>query len=244
VCPTHLNTRGGGAHASSCCRAAAAGEAGNKELIIIMLLSLSLLAAHADGAANTHKTHKRHRQKTRLSGSRLIRRKRGAHVGLVGGVGARPVREVGNEEDSSCGRVAAVGVEEDSGGQALAPRDGGAEVLVGVVADFVEAIAHEVGVGLDRLDGVAAGEVDCAVDVGSEGSGGVECCCDDCAAVGEALRLMPSSARLRSAGQVWLLIFWVALCVSSRAARPAAPRMWVCCGRVRVARRAMVVVAG
>ncbi len=47
--------------------------------------------------------------------------------------------------------------EEDSGGQALAPRDGGAEVAVGVVADLVEAIAHEVGIG---LDGMAVGEVD------------------------------------------------------------------------------------
>jgi hypothetical protein len=110
----------------------------------------------------------------------MIRRKRGAHVGLVGGVGALPVREVGVEKSRSGGRVVVVvGVDVDvdhtnnRSGQALAPRDGGvAEGAVGVVADLVEAIAHEVGVG---LDGVAVGEVDSAVDVGSEeGGGGVE----------------------------------------------------------------------
>jgi hypothetical protein len=139
--------------------------------------------AHSDGTANAHTHRRTHRQtkpppKPRPSGRsrlslRLIRRKRGAHVGLVGGVGARPVREVGDKDEEGGGRVVVVGVEEDSCGQALAPRDGGAEVAVGVVADLVEAIApHEVGVG---LDGVAVGEVDRAVDVGSEeGGGGVD----------------------------------------------------------------------
>ncbi len=37
--------------------------------------------------------------------SREIRRKRGAHAGLVGGVGARPVGEVGVEKKSSGGGV-------------------------------------------------------------------------------------------------------------------------------------------
>ncbi len=51
-----------------------------------------------------------------------LRRKRGAHVGLVGGVGARPVCEVGDKEE---GGLVVVGVEEeDSGGQALAPGTG------------------------------------------------------------------------------------------------------------------------
>jgi hypothetical protein len=48
--------------------------------------------------------------------SRLIRRKRGAHVGLVGGVvGARPVREVGDKDEEG-GRVVLGVKEEDSGG--------------------------------------------------------------------------------------------------------------------------------
>ncbi len=119
--------------------------------------------------------------------------KHGAHVGLVCGVGARPVREVGDKDEGR--RV--VGVEY-SCGQALAPRDGGAEpeVAVGVFADFVEAIAHEVGVG---LDGVAVGEVDRAVDVGSEGGGGVEKGGGDdgatAAADGEAQALLQCIAR-------------------------------------------------
>ncbi len=84
-----------------------------------------------------------------------------AHVSLVVGVGARPVLKVGDEG----GRV---GVE-DGGGQALAPRDWGAEVTVGVGTVFAETLAHKIGVG---VDGGAAGEVDGALDVGG-GNGSI-----------------------------------------------------------------------
>ncbi len=67
-----------------------------------------MLAAH-DGAAKTH-TDRHIKQPPKKRGSR-ISRKRGAHVGLVGGVGARPVREVGNKEEGW--RV--VGVEDSCG---------------------------------------------------------------------------------------------------------------------------------
>ena len=76
------------------------------------------------------------------------------------------------------------------------------------------------------MDGGAVGEVDCAVDVGSEGGGGSEGGVDYGGA--ESLRtarrrhysiasrarlLMPSSARLRSAGQVWLCIIIIIMLV-------------------------------
>jgi hypothetical protein len=130
----------------------------------------------------------------------LIRRERGAHAGLVGGVGARPVREVGDEEEEGWRAaavvvvVAVLGVEEEDGcGQALAPRDGGVtEGAVGVVADLVEAIAHEVGVG---LDGAGVGEVDGTVDVGSEVEGGGGSGTTTTAADGEAQALLQRVAR-------------------------------------------------
>jgi hypothetical protein len=70
---------------------------------------LFLLAVARDGAANTHKTAAKNAAHTSA-----------ANAAPVGGVSLRPVRKVGDKE---------VGVE-DSYGQALAPRDGGAEVLL------------------------------------------------------------------------------------------------------------------
>jgi hypothetical protein len=72
-----------------------------EEALIIITLLLLLLAAEA--ARPTHKYIKLPQKK----GCSRMSRKRGADVGLVGGVGARPVSEVGDK---------GVGVE-DSGGQ-------------------------------------------------------------------------------------------------------------------------------
>ena len=95
---------------------------------------------------------------------------------IVGGVGAHPVREVGRERpilliiilDSRDD-----GVADNSHGVllALAPRYGiaGCLVVFGIVADVVEALAHEGGV---LGDGGAVGEVHDAVDVGGEGGEG------------------------------------------------------------------------
>jgi hypothetical protein len=131
-----------------------------------------------------------------------------------------------------------VGVE-DSGGQALVPRDGGAEVPVCIIADLVEALAHEVCI---CLDGVAVGDVESLSTARSAWA--ARAVVASRAAVttmlrkarrrrffsaSRARRLMASSVRLRSTDrtdQLRLSIFWVAWCVSSRAARQVAPRVW------------------
>jgi hypothetical protein len=79
-----------------------------------------------------------------------------AHAGLVAGVGARPVLEVGDE-----GGLA--GVEEGGLRQALTPQDGEAEGRVGVDADGV---AHE---GAVLVVGVVVGEANGALDMGGDG---------------------------------------------------------------------------
>jgi hypothetical protein len=102
---------------------------------------------------------------------------RGAHAGLVAGVGGRPVRDEG-------GRA---GVE-DKVRQALAPRERVAAGAVGVGAEGVEALAHQVGVVRDgvaatlRIEGArdnvdvgggcGVGAGDGGVGVGQPGGGG------------------------------------------------------------------------
>jgi hypothetical protein len=118
--PNHLNTRGGWEHAS---RAAAAGVGRGGQ------------ARHSSSRRRgQHTPTDRHiKPAPKKRGSRMVRRKRSVHVGLVGGVGARPVREVGDKEEGW--RV--VGVE-DSGGQALAPWDSGAGKAELMTAQGVE----------------------------------------------------------------------------------------------------------
>jgi hypothetical protein len=80
-------------------------------------------------------------------------------VGLVAGVGARQVLEVGDE-----GGLAGVA---EGKLQAFAPRDGVSKGRDGVCAESIEAFTHQGGVS---AQGVVVGGVEGAVDLGG-GSG-------------------------------------------------------------------------